>query len=211
MKFALKTANAPYDSQANSYDRRWRRYIAHTLTFLKVSVACCPSDRILDVGCGTGEFERLILSEHPEQPMVGVDISEKMLSAARQKNSTHSSATFLRANASALPFPDNSFDLVVSASAFHYFDQPMASLREMRRVLAPGGSVVILDWCKDYLICRLFDFVLKRIEPGYQACYTQRELSCFLESAALQVRSGSRRRVDPIWGLMIATAVPKDQ
>ena len=207
----LKTANAPYDKQANSYDRRWRRYVASTLTFLKSSVSFCPSDRILDVGCGTGEFERLILSEHPEQRMVGIDISERMLSAARKKCAAHSGAAFLRANASALPFPDDSFEVIVSASALHYFDQPMASLQEMRRVLAPSGSVVILDWCKDYLMCRLFDFVLRRIEPGYHACYTQREFHLLLSRAGFEIRSAGRVRSRWIWGLMKAVAVSADR
>lgn len=202
---------APYDRVADGYDQRWSGYIRRTLAFLRTSVSIVPSATVLDVGCGTGEFERLLLREHPQQSVVGVDLSEKMLAIARRKCNDCPSVTFVKANAAALPFPDRCFDLIVSASAFHYFDRPLASLAEMRRVAKPGGSVVILDWCKDYLICRLFDLVLKRIERGYQSCYTQRELSCFLESAALQVRSVSRRRVDPIWGLMIATAVPKDQ
>src|SRR5260221_6600399 len=166
---------APYDKLAADYGLAWRRYVHRTLNFLRESISFDPSETILDIGCGTGEFERLILSECPEQRMVGIDISEKMFRLVRKKCGAYPTATFLRANAAALPVPDQSYDLVVSASAFHYFDQPMASLEEMRRVLIPGGSVVILDWCKDYLMCRWFDLILKRIEPGYHACYTQRE------------------------------------
>jgi ubiquinone/menaquinone biosynthesis C-methylase UbiE len=200
---------APYDKLAADYDRRWRWYIAQTLAFLKASISFDPSERILDIGCGTGELERLILSENPEQRIIGIDISEKMLGLARKKCSTYSTATFLRANASALPFPDHSFDLVVSASAFHYFDPPMACLREMRRVLAPRGSAVILDWCKDYLTCRLFDLVLKRIEPGYYACYTQRDFHRLLISAGFEIRSAGKVRFGWTWGLMKAVGGSK--
>jgi ubiquinone/menaquinone biosynthesis C-methylase UbiE len=203
----LKTANAPYDKRANCYDRRWRRYVTSTLNFLRASISFDPSETILDIGCGTGEFERLILTECPEQRMVGIDISDKMLRLARKKCGAYRTATFLRANASALPFPDHTFDLVVSASAFHYFDQPMVSLEEMRRVLIPGGSVVILDWCKDYLMSRWFDLILKRIEPGYHACYTQRDFHRLLSIAGFEIRSADTIRFGWTWGLMKVVAV----
>jgi ubiquinone/menaquinone biosynthesis C-methylase UbiE len=141
--------------------------------------------------------------------MVGIDISEKMLGFARKKCSAYQNATFVKANAATLPFPDRSFDLVVSASSLHYFDQPGASLAEMRRVVMPSGSVVILDWCRDYLTCRLFDLVLKRIERGYQSCYTQHEFHRLLSSAGFAIQSARKIKFGLIWGMMIAVAVPK--
>jgi ubiquinone/menaquinone biosynthesis C-methylase UbiE len=196
-----------YDRLAKSYDQRWRRYITQTLMFLKSWTSISPQAGVLDVGCGTGEFERLVLREHPEQRMVGVDVSGKMLELARQKCQAYPNVTFCTASASALPFPDHRFDVVVSASALHYFDQPEASLVEMRRVVKPGGVVVILDWCKDYLLCQLFDIVLKLIEPAYHGCYTQRELQRFLASAQFDIQSTRRVRFGLVWGLMTATAV----
>jgi ubiquinone/menaquinone biosynthesis C-methylase UbiE len=86
----------------------------------------------------------------PEQRMVGVDLSAKMLEIARKKCEAYPNVTFCTGSSSALPCSGHSFDLVVSASALHYFDQPEVSLGEMRRVLKPGGSIVIMDWCKDY-------------------------------------------------------------
>jgi len=71
--------------------------------------------------------------------MVGVDLSVKMLEIAREKCQAYPNVTFCTASSSALPFPDRSFDMVVSTSALHYFDQPEVSLGEMRRVLKPGG------------------------------------------------------------------------
>jgi hypothetical protein len=77
----------------------------------------------------------------------------------------------------------------------------------MRRVLKPGGSAVILDWCKDDLVCRLFDLVLKLIEPAYQQCYTQPEFHRLLAAAQFKIQSAGRVRFGLLWGLMIATAV----
>jgi len=195
-----------HDRLARVYDRRWSRYISRTLVLLKTWASIPPQAAVLDIGCGTGEFERLVLSEKPEQRMVGVDLSAKMLEIAREKCQAYPNVTFCAASSSALPFPDHSFDMVVSASALHYFDRPEVSLREMRRVLRPGGSVVIMDWCKDYIFCRLFDIVLRLIEPAFQRCYTQREFHRLLASAQFDIQSARSVRIDVVWGLMIATA-----
>jgi hypothetical protein len=79
----------------------------------------------------------------------------------------------------------------------------------MRRVLIPGGSVVILDWCKDYLMFRGFDLILKRIEPGYHACYTQRDFHRLLNIAGFEIRSADRIRFGWTWGLMKVVAVSR--
>ena len=196
-----------HDRLAGVYDRRWKHYIAQTLTFLKNWACIPPQATVLDIGCGTGEFERLVLGENPEQRIVGLDLSSKMLEIARQKCQCYPNVTFCAASAAALPFPDCSFDMIVSASALHYFDQPEVSLREMRRVLKPGGSVVIMDWCKDYFLCGLFDFVLKLIETAYQQCYSQREFHRLLNAAQFEIQSSKRVRFGLLWELMIATAV----
>src|SRR6202007_68753 len=135
-----------------------RRYLARTLGFLKASISFRSSDKILDIACGTGEFACLILRDHPDQQMIGIDISEKMLHFAREKCRGYPNAAFLKADASALPFLDQTFDLVISANSLHYFAKPGASLAEMRRGLLPKRSLLILDLCKNFLICRCFDF-----------------------------------------------------
>ena len=99
------------DRLARVYDRRWSRYVSRTLVLLKTWASIPPQAAVLDIGCGTGEFERLVLSEQPEQRMVGVDLSVKMLEIAREKCQAYPNVTFCAASSSALPFPDHSFDL----------------------------------------------------------------------------------------------------
>ncbi|MEG3437281.1 methyltransferase domain-containing protein [Pannus brasiliensis CCIBt3594] len=197
-----------YNQLATRYDRRWHRYISNTLSFLKIWARIAPTDSVLDVACGTGEFERLISRENPAQNMVGVDISEEMLKIARQKLQSYANVRFQCASASALPFPDASFDTVISANAFHYFDDPNVALREMKRVLKPNGNLIILDWCKDFLACRICDRVLQRVDPAHQQCYTRAELHRFLSRAGFCLPRSSTVRFDFIWGLMVATARP---
>jgi ubiquinone/menaquinone biosynthesis C-methylase UbiE len=197
-----------YNQVASMYDQRWNYYISNTLSFLKTWVDLPPTATVLDIACGTGELERLILAEHPTQHMVGVDISEQMLKVARQKLQNYSNVRFELASASALPFDNASFDTVISANSFHYFDDPNAALNEMQRALKPNGNLIILDWCKDFLVCRVCDWILQRIDPAHQQCYTQAEFHQFLSSAGFCVRQSSTVRFGLIWGLMVATATP---
>lgn len=196
-----------YNQLAQIYDRRWGRYVTNTLAFLKEWATVSPSALVLDIACGTGELERLLLEDNPAQHITGVDISEQMLIQAQQKLKSYLHVSFKRAAASALPFPDKSFDVVVSANAFHYFSDPTTALAEMRRVLKSDGKVIILDWCKDFLLCRVFDWVLKLLDPAYQQCYTEAELHELLETAGFRIAYAQRVRFDVIWGLMVVTAL----
>jgi ubiquinone/menaquinone biosynthesis C-methylase UbiE len=195
-----------YNQMASIYDRRWNYYITHTLSFLKTWTNLSPSAIVLDVACGTGEFERLILADNPAQHMVGVDISEKMVEMAQQKLQSYPNVNVQSASAAALPFPDASFDTVISANSFHYFDHPNVALKEMQRVLKPNGNLIILDWCKDFLVCRVCDWVLQRIDPAHQQCYTQAEFHALLSNAGFVISQSTTVRFGLIWGLMVARA-----
>lgn len=201
------TIQEQYNQLAQIYDWRWGRYIANTLTFFKAWADIPPTAAVLDVACGTGELERLLLNDNPAQVIVGVDLSEQMLSQARQKLSGYRNVSFHQATASQLPFSDQSFEVVVSANAFHYFPQPGMALQEMKRVLKPGGTVVILDWSKDFLLCRVCDWVLKRLDPAYQQCYTEAELRGLFQAAGFCIDRTQRVRFDVVWGVMAVSAV----
>lgn len=201
-------AREQYNQMAAMYDRVWSRYISRSLSFLKDWAQLDPLYIVLDVACGTGTFERLVVLEQPTQSIIGVDLSEKMLEIAEEKCRDYPNVSFQNASVTALPFVDRSFDVVVSASAFHYFENPTAALIEMRRVLKPEGELVILDWCKDDWLCRLYDFVLKRFDPAYEQCYTQAEFHRFLNGTGFQIQRATRFRIGLTWELMIATAKP---
>ncbi|WP_347278162.1 class I SAM-dependent methyltransferase [Leptolyngbya sp. FACHB-541] len=137
---------------------------------------------------------------------MGVDLSEQMLIKARQKLQAFPHVKFQQATVRSLPFPDRSFDVVISANSFHFFDDPLASLREMQRVLKPDGGLVLLDWCRDGWLCQLCDLILKWIDPAHKQCYTQQELHNMLASAQFQVGRSTRVRLTLIWELMAVEA-----
>lgn len=93
--------------------------------------------RVLDAGCGPGMQAAELVARGAA--VTGVDLSEDLLAIAR----TRAAGTFLRHDLTEpLPFPDDSFDLVVSSLVMHYLEDWAPTLREFRRVLVPGGRVV---------------------------------------------------------------------
>ncbi|GAP98217.1 class I SAM-dependent methyltransferase [Leptolyngbya sp. NIES-2104] len=195
-----------YNRMARIYDRVWSRYISKSLSFLKDWAQLDSTRTVLDVACGTGTFERLVLLEHPTQQITGIDLSEKMLEIAEEKCRDYPNVSFHIASVTALPFSDRTFDTVISASAFHYFENPSAALLEMKRVLKPDGELIILDWCKDDWLCRIYDFVLKRFDSAHEHCYTQAEFHHLLNETGFQIQRATRFRIGLAWELMIATA-----
>ncbi len=194
-----------YDQLAAIYDQRWQDYMARTLTFLQGWAQLAPQASVLDVACGTGALEVLLLGDAPTRSITGVDLSSQMLAVAAAKCDQYANVNFQPASAESLPFANASFDAVISANAFHYFPQPVAALSEMCRVLKPSGNVVLLDWCKDFLFCRLCDLILPYFDPAYRQCYTQAQLHGFFRQAGLSVIRARRVRFGPVWGMMVAS------
>jgi ubiquinone/menaquinone biosynthesis C-methylase UbiE len=99
-----------------------------------------PAPRILDVGCGTGDLTARLRDELRADLVAGCDFSAGMLEQAAARTRA---VQWLQGDAARLPFADGSFDAVVSTEAFHWFPDPDLALREFRRILTPGGRVVI--------------------------------------------------------------------
>ncbi len=207
MTFFENKVKEQYDHAAPVYDKRWKRYVSSSLLFLKSWMHITGDEKILDVACGTGVLEELIVRQNPSQRITGIDISQNMLNVAKRKLNAYPNVVFSRARVSDLPFVDNTFDLVVCANSFHYFDDPVLSLLQMKRVLKSGGRLIILDWCRDYLFCQLCDLFLKVFDPAHKYCYRQHELNHFLVNAELRILSERKFRLSFIWGMMIAEAV----
>ena len=105
-----------------------------------------PDMRILDVGCGGGAAIADMLERAPGSVIYGADPSPDALILAGETNAAHlGSRVFLEeAGVSALPFPEESFDLVTAVETVYFWPSPAADFREIRRVLKPGGRVAVL-------------------------------------------------------------------
>lgn len=105
-----------------------------------------PALRVLDVGCGPGGLS-LRLARHC-QAVWGVDVTAEMIAIAEGKLAAEpANACFQQADACDLPFDDHTFDAVVSVNALQAMDQPDKALGEMRRVLRPGGELLLIAYC----------------------------------------------------------------
>jgi len=106
-------------------------------------------DRVLDIGCGTGTLATRIKQLYPDVTVAGLDPDPKALVRARRKaQRAGMSVQFDQGFSNALPYPAGSFNRVFSSFMFHHMpaDQKEKTLREVRRVLAPGGSLHMLDF-----------------------------------------------------------------
>lgn len=122
-------------------DRRWRR---RTVAALKLR----PGDRVLDLATGTGDLALDLLRRHPRTTCVGLDPSPGMLEIGRDKAARRGMADRLHFDvgvAETLPYPEASFDAICMAFGIRNCSDRAAALREMARVLRPGGRVAILE------------------------------------------------------------------
>lgn len=134
-----------------------------------------PGEHALDVGVGTGDLAfGLLAASDPTSRVTGIDLSEEMLRRAQDRaTALHVASRFMAvaANAEALPFPDGSFDRVTAAFAVRNFGDLASGLREMRRVLAPGGRAVILELSTppNRAVRTGFDLYFHRLSPRIAA------------------------------------------
>ena len=121
-----------------------------------VAAAGLPSGAIvLDVGTGPGQIPEAIAKGCPHLSVVGVDLAPEMIDRARQRTVGAARLRFDVADVAALPFADDSVDLVVSTISMHHWDLPEAGLSEIARVLRPAGQAWIYD----------FRWMVRRAEP----------------------------------------------
>ncbi|MGW4718183.1 class I SAM-dependent methyltransferase [Nocardia sp. NPDC004260] len=103
------------------------------------ALALTGGERILDVGCGTGEFLRHILHSGHRGHLVGIDIRPEAVEATNRTRGLHA----YRASAEDLPFGDSVFDRAAAKHVLYYLPDPGHALRELRRVTCPGGRVCV--------------------------------------------------------------------
>lgn len=100
---------------------------------------------VVDLGCGTGQLTQRLMRRFPDADIVGVDVSDGMLTeaAGRLRQVGGDAQPLVRADALQLPFAASSVDLVVCTESFHWYPDQAAALAELARVLNPGGRLLI--------------------------------------------------------------------
>ena len=181
----LEASRRGFDQWAPSYesDRRSRRIATLQLEAFE-ALGLGPEDRMLDVGCGSGAAVRR--AAQLGKRAVGVDLSPRMIRLAEELAAGVENVEFLVAESSDLPFDDASFTAVLCTTSFHHYPDPEASVREMARVLAPGGRLVIGDASADRVGVRFVDWFLRRFEESHVRMYRSTEFAALLYGAGLR-------------------------
>lgn len=127
----------------------WLAGVPKMHRYLIERAAIAPGHDVLEIGCGTGNLAQLIKRRYPTATMIGLDPDPRALQLAKHKADRRGvEIRFDQGFAGELPYPDASFDRVVSSLMFHHLDddEKVAALREVRRVLRPGGELHLLDF-----------------------------------------------------------------
>lgn len=169
------------------------------------ALAAEPCARVLDVGCGTGRLAARLVEAPSVLMVVGLDFSAGMLEQARARLASAEATALVRGDATRLPFADAAFDAAVSTEAFHWFPDQDAALAEIRRVLRPGGRLLLA------LVSPPFEIVADAFEVGMRMVgqplwwTTPSRLAAQVTRAGFRVES--QRRVFRIPGFLLPPAL----
>lgn len=136
-----------YDESATDWHRTVDRlgFPAAYESLLRRAAGTEAPSTVLDCGAGTGALSQALIRVLPAPvALTAIDVSTRMLEQARYAlRNTNADVTVRQADAAALPFDDNSFDMVMTAHMHEHLTDPAVALREMVRVLKPGGRLVV--------------------------------------------------------------------
>jgi ubiquinone/menaquinone biosynthesis C-methylase UbiE len=194
---------ADYNRIAADYDTRWAGFLAAVAdgvqALLPADLAAQP--RVLELGCGTGAFLRLVQEYRPEARLTGVDLCPAMLARARTKLPT---AQLQEADLERVSFPEASFDLMLSLNVLHHLNDLEAHLRQLAHWCHPEGTILLCDFSRDSFLLRLAEFYWERFHPSHHRAYSHRELTRRIrEHGGLTVRAEKILRPDRFWRLQL--------
>jgi SAM-dependent methyltransferase len=151
-----------------------------------------PSDRVLDIACGPG-IVTTAFAAHAAH-VTGLDVVPAMIERARARavESGVGNVTFEIGDSNALPYPDESFDLVVTRYSFHHLTDPVTTLREIRRVCRRGGTIVVADVAPPPGKDGAYDALEKIRDPSHTHALPEAEFEAVFAEAGLAITE--RRR-----------------
>jgi ubiquinone/menaquinone biosynthesis C-methylase UbiE len=195
---------AHFDEWAATYDRSRGQFLfgrIHRRVIAALATGRAAPRSIADIGCGTGRLLEVLHRHLPEAVLVGIDASAPMIEVARHRFEGEPRVRLEVAGADHLPLDDASVDVVTTTMSFHHWEHQDASLREVARVLAPGGRLVLADVLGIGFFGRLIRPRGRRHGAGYR---DQAELAQLLRDAGFS--SWRRRRIWPTVPIFVVEA-----
>ena len=189
-----------------------------TVDFAKFPIG--PGDRVLDLGCGAGRHAFEAYRRGARVIAVDLDLKElgpvsDMFAAMRAEGETRppAQAAAVTADATRLPFPDGSFDGIIVAEMLEHIPNDTAALKEIARVLRPGGTVAVTvpAWLPER-VCWALSAQYHEVPGGHVRIFTRAELTAKLTAAGLPPTGGHHAHGlhSPYWWLKCAVGVDDD-
>ncbi|MEP7164695.1 MAG: bifunctional demethylmenaquinone methyltransferase/2-methoxy-6-polyprenyl-1,4-benzoquinol methylase UbiE [Ferruginibacter sp.] len=172
-------------------DIKWRKKAIGQLTELKPK-------RILDVATGTGDVAIMASRLLNPEKIIGIDISNGMLEIGRKKTAKlglQSTIELLNGDSEAINFNDNSFDAVTVAFGVRNFQHLETSLNEIKRVLKPGGKLVVLEFSKPKMpfVRSMYNFYMKVVTPNMGKLFSKnRDAYQYLDESIKKFPEGNK-------------------
>ncbi|HKD00735.1 MAG TPA: class I SAM-dependent methyltransferase [Methylomirabilota bacterium] len=189
----VRRVQAQFGASAQAYVASPLHAAGEDLERLLAWGAARRADRVLDVATGGGHTALAFASG--VRRVVAYDLTESMLAAARAYVRARGAANveFVAGDAGALPFRDESFDVVTCRTAAHHFGDVAGAVRQIHRVLRPGGSLLLQDILghDDAEASAFILEVEKRRDPSHVRSYRAAEWKAFLRAAGLTVMEDS--------------------
>jgi ubiquinone/menaquinone biosynthesis C-methylase UbiE len=143
-------AELPFDAPSSAaYDRFSHSafFRAERLLFMRELGKFKPSGSLLDIGCGPGYLLKAVAGRYSAISLYGLDLCQDMIDLAR--SNLGAGVHLIKADAASIPLPDGSIDFAVSSGSLHHWGDVPAVVKEMRRILAPGGRFLMMDLRRD--------------------------------------------------------------
>ena len=119
------------------------------------------ADNVLDVGCGSGWLSRRVSKLVPQGRVVGMDISDEMIRMAQRNSTDHGNISFVISEVSKIPAEPNFFHHAISVESSYYWPDPGAGVKDIHRVLRPGGSAwILINYYRDNPYCHQWGALL---------------------------------------------------
>jgi ubiquinone/menaquinone biosynthesis C-methylase UbiE len=202
--------------RAYLYNTRWQGFntktLAETLAMIDITALCSIEERqgrlprVLDVACGTGLLLKQLLARVQGMEVYGLDASADMLAQAKAalQGQPHVYLEHMQISTvttSNLPYAQENFDLITCTNALHDMPEPAALLAVLRKLLVPGGQLVLEDFAprQPRLIWAAFEWFLQQIEGNKVHAYTLKEALSLCEQAGLHVASEKEFIIDWLW------------
>jgi ubiquinone/menaquinone biosynthesis C-methylase UbiE len=188
----MRGDDSKHAANRRHFDRWAKRYesdgVSRRLAALQhtalAGLSLGPTDRLIDVGCGTGAAVRAAAAV--AERAVGIDLSAAMVERGRELAGELPNVELLEADAETIPFADGSFTAALCTTSLHHYPDPERAVAEIARVLSGGGRVAIADAITDRRIVWLADRILRRVQRSHVGMRSAAQLEALLLDAGFE-------------------------